>query len=116
MPVVFGADTVFLLHSFLPSLCAHFFLSLCRIYLAGKKNPKILASTEPSFVFAGEAICVMQGPPPATHHQCPGGDTLSRIPQPAVHRERSVARGHNSAVITVLTVLTRTHTHTHPDT
>lgn len=51
----------------------------------------------------------MQGPPPATHHQRPGGDTLSRIPQPAVHRERSVARGHNSAVITVLT-------HTHPDT
>lgn len=50
----------------------------------------------------------MQGPPPATHHQCPGGDTLSRIPQPAVHRERSVARGHNSAVITV-------RTRTHPD-
>lgn len=92
-PVVFMADAIFLPRSIF-SVCFLFsFFSLCQICLKVKtkqKKKSLLASTETSLVLAGEAICVMQGPPPSTHHQRPGGDTLPRIPQPAVHRERSV--------------------------
>lgn len=48
-------------------------------------------------VFTGEAVCIMQGPSSATHHQCSSGKPVSRIPQPDVHRERWVAWGHASA-------------------
>lgn len=46
-------------------------------------------SANPFVVFcAGEAVCIQQGPSPATYHQRSGGNTVPRIPQPAVHRER----------------------------
>lgn len=98
----FPSATIFLLVSFHSFLCALSFLCayfvsvpfvvfiqpfICLEFLALCLCPllSLSVSADPFLVFAGEALCVMQGPSSATHHQRSSGNTVSRIPQPAVH-------------------------------